>query len=190
MIDINDLLDAMADPAAVDEHWRQICKEMVGQTAASEYERGLHEGYLLAVADLKAFQHGAVRDAQLEQRRWHLCCRRCQLEGHRDGCQDCEERTRETFGQAFSGEVAPAEITARALASWEPYGLPPAGMVHLGGAVVHHHRCAAPCHAYRSGYYTPAEAIAIIETLPGDYAEVLAGLRARAGSAPSGRTAA
>ena len=74
----------MPDPAAVDEHWRGICREMVTAPAAAAYERGLHEGYLLAVADLKAWQQGIVRDRQLERRRWGPGCRaRC---GHpRDG---------------------------------------------------------------------------------------------------------
>jgi hypothetical protein len=77
MTSVSDLLDAMPDPAAVDEHWRRVCREMVTETAASEYERGLADGYVLAVADFKAFQQGAVRDAQAERRRWHVCCRRC-----------------------------------------------------------------------------------------------------------------
>ena len=162
---------------------------MVEETAASEYERGLREGYLLAVADFKAFQHGVVRDAQQERRRWQLCCRRCRLEGHRDSCRDCEDRTRETFGQALPGEPAPAEIAARALASWEQYGLPPAGMVHLAGPVVHHHACKPICYAHKPGWYTPAEAIAILSELPGNYADTIASLRAMAG-APEGRTAA
>jgi hypothetical protein len=177
-----ELLDAMPDPEAVNQHWRQICREMTEEAAASAYERGLREGYLLAVADFKAFQQGVVRDAELERRRWHLCCRRCRLEGHQDGCRDCEDRTRETFGQALPREAAPAEIVARALASWEPYGLPPAGMVHLGGAVVHHHACKPICYAYKPGWYTPAEAADILAGLPGDYADTIASLRAMAGT--------
>ena len=69
---VSDLLDAMPDPETVNKHWRRICREMVTATAAAEYERGRADGYMLAVADFKAFQHGAVRDAQLERRRWHL----------------------------------------------------------------------------------------------------------------------
>jgi hypothetical protein len=98
------LLEAMPDPAAVDEHWRRICREMVTKAAAAEYERGLHEGYLLAVADLKAWQHGVVQDAEQERRRRHLCCPRCRLAGHRNGCRDCETRTRETFGEPMAGD--------------------------------------------------------------------------------------
>jgi hypothetical protein len=185
---ISELLDAMPDPQAVDEYWRRICREMTAQAAADGYERGQADGYLRAVADFKSFQQDAVRDALLERRRRHLCCRRCRLDGHRDGCPDCQDRTRETFGQAFPGEPAPAEIRARALASWEPYGLPPAGMVGLGGPVVHHHACTPACYAHEPGWYTAAEAIAVIQTLPGNYAAVLAELHAQA--AASRRTAA
>jgi len=48
----------------------QLAREMTAQAAAAEYERGLAEGYMLAVADLKAFQHAEVRDAELETLRW------------------------------------------------------------------------------------------------------------------------
>jgi hypothetical protein len=43
---------------------------MVRETAAAEYERGRVDGYLQAVADVKAVQHGIVRDAELENARW------------------------------------------------------------------------------------------------------------------------
>ena len=55
---------------------------------------------------------------------------------------------------------------------------PGPGWVHLGGPEVHHHkRCTAACRAYRPGWHRTADAIAIIETLPGDYAGTLARLR-------------
>lgn len=189
-ISLKAMLDVMPDLEAVDQYWRQICREMVAATAAAEHEQGLHEGYLLAVADFKAYLHGIVRDAELERRQWHLCCRRCRLEGHRDSCRDCEDRTRESFGQPVPGE-SPQEILARARASWEPLGLGPGpGWVHLGGAAVHwHKRCTRVCYAYEPGWHRIADAIAIIETLPGDYAEALAELRSQAAVAP-GREAA
>jgi hypothetical protein len=122
---ISDLLDAMPDPAAVNEHWRRICREMVTASAASEYERGQVDGYLLAVADIKAAQHGAVRNAQLERRRWHACCRRCRLNRHRDGCRDCEDRTRETFAAPMSGDYPGGPVAW--LPGWVPgSGEPPA----------------------------------------------------------------
>jgi len=102
-----DLLAAMPDPSAVDEHWRRICRDMVTLTAAAEYQRGQADGYLLAVADFKAFQHAFVKDAAVEHRRWHLCCPPCRQGGHQDGCPDCEDRERATFGQPMAGDAAP-----------------------------------------------------------------------------------
>lgn len=48
----------------------QLAREIRDVTAAREYERGETEGYLRAVADMKAAQHGIVRDAALEESRW------------------------------------------------------------------------------------------------------------------------
>jgi hypothetical protein len=48
----------------------QAAREMTASAAAAGYERGLAEGYMLAVADFKAFQHAEVRDAELETLRW------------------------------------------------------------------------------------------------------------------------
>ena len=44
----------------------QVAREM----AEAGYERGREAGYLQAVADVKAIQHGLVLDAELEARRW------------------------------------------------------------------------------------------------------------------------
>jgi hypothetical protein len=80
-----------------------------------------------------------------------------------------------------------AEGLARVRASWLAQGLglgPGPGWIHLSGAVVHYrHACQPACHAYEPGWYTPAEAAAILATLPGDYAEAIASLRAMAGTA-------
>lgn len=43
---------------------------MVREAGAAGYERGHADGYIRAVADMKAVQHGIVRDAELETRRW------------------------------------------------------------------------------------------------------------------------
>ena len=43
---------------------------MVREADAAGYERGHADGYIRAVADMKAVQHGIVRDAELETRRW------------------------------------------------------------------------------------------------------------------------
>jgi hypothetical protein len=44
--------------------------ELAREMAAAEYERGDVDGYLRAVADMKAAQQGLVRDAELEARRY------------------------------------------------------------------------------------------------------------------------
>ena len=108
-----ELLAAMPDPVAVDEHWRRICRDMVTRTAAAEYERGQVDGYHLAIADLKAFQHAEVRDAELERRRWHLCCRRCRRAGRcRPNCSGCQDRTRPAFGEPAAGDFPGREARA------------------------------------------------------------------------------
>lgn len=45
------------------------------------------------------FVHDGPGLAELEARRWHVCCRRCRGSGHVAGCGNCEDRTRETFGR-------------------------------------------------------------------------------------------
>jgi hypothetical protein len=44
----------------------QVAREM----AEAGYERGRAAGYLQAIADVKAVQHGLVLDAEIEERRW------------------------------------------------------------------------------------------------------------------------
>jgi hypothetical protein len=44
--------------------------ELAREMGDRGYERGLAEGYARAAADVKAVQHGVVRDAELEARRW------------------------------------------------------------------------------------------------------------------------
>ena len=48
----------------------QLAREMADHAAAEAYERGAADGYAQAIADMKAAQHGIVRDAELETRRW------------------------------------------------------------------------------------------------------------------------
>jgi len=48
----------------------QVAREMADHAAAEAYERGAADGYAQAIADMKAAQHGIVRDAELETRRW------------------------------------------------------------------------------------------------------------------------
>jgi hypothetical protein len=44
--------------------------ELAREMSARGYERGMAEGYARAAADVKALQHGLVRDAELEALRW------------------------------------------------------------------------------------------------------------------------
>ena len=92
------------NPDAEIAYRRVLCLE----AAAAEGERSWSEGYAAAVADVKAAQHGLVhvfREAgEAEEARWHLCCRACRLGGHRARCEQCEDRTRATFGQAHADD--------------------------------------------------------------------------------------
>jgi len=57
----------VAELAAAETRYRnQLAREM----AEAEYERGQADGYLRAIADVKAVQHGLVLDAQLETLRY------------------------------------------------------------------------------------------------------------------------
>lgn len=156
---------------------------------------GYDEGFAQAAQDMerrwreiaRPVARGAPTHGEVEAARWHVCCRPCRLGGHRRGCADCEDRSSETYGQPHPADNS-GDVAVRARASWEPYGLPLPGLVHLGGRVVHHHICTAACDAYVPGWYTPQAAAAILETLPGDYAEAIASLLASAGT--PGRRAA
>lgn len=56
-----------AEMAELEARYRdQVARE----AADAAYERGRADGYVQAAADMKAVQHGIVRDAELETRRW------------------------------------------------------------------------------------------------------------------------
>jgi hypothetical protein len=60
-----------AELAEAETRYRlQFAREIRDATAAAEFGRGFEEGYMRAVADVKAAQHGIVRDAALEEVRW------------------------------------------------------------------------------------------------------------------------
>jgi hypothetical protein len=108
----DELLSAIPDAGAVDEYWLRICKDMVTETAAAEHKRGFQVGYLAAIAEFKRAQHQAVNDLDTWLNRWHVCCRPCRLRGHhRDGCADCQARTRATFGEAHPDDFTALEAT-------------------------------------------------------------------------------
>jgi hypothetical protein len=83
---------------------------------------GVDEGRALAEAELleeigaeKRLQLGIVRalsEAAPPAFRWHLCCKRCRRSRHRPGCRDCEDRTRETFGDPHPDDFAGRDGTA------------------------------------------------------------------------------
>jgi hypothetical protein len=58
---------AAAEQAQAETAYRnQLAREM----AAAGYERGLAAGYVRAIEDVKAYQHGLVRAAEIEAARW------------------------------------------------------------------------------------------------------------------------
>lgn len=160
---------AAVSPTSVGQLLEQIAERdywlrRIRNAALAGYDRGREDGYRQGRED-----EGAERDrawqlqadpiarskvpplVEQERRRW-------KLRG--------EERSRESFGRPHQ-----ADRPVRRQAS---------GPVYLGGPPVHHHRCAGPCYRIRPGAYSPGDAAAILSTLPGDYAAVIASLRARA----------
>ena len=61
-----DAIEAAELAEAEIRYRHQVAREM----AEAGYERGREAGYLQAIADVKAVQHGLVLDAELEARRW------------------------------------------------------------------------------------------------------------------------
>jgi hypothetical protein len=62
---------AAADLVEIETRYRhQLARELSELAAAEAYEPGAAEGYAQAIADVKAAQHGIVRDAELKTRRW------------------------------------------------------------------------------------------------------------------------
>ena len=50
-------------------------------------------------ADLVGGRVYPAHPTDLERLRHHVCCGACRRTGHRAGCERCEDRIRETFGQ-------------------------------------------------------------------------------------------
>lgn len=88
-------------------------------------------GYLAAIADMKRSEAELValyrEYADAYEARWHLCCPRCRRGGHRAGCRDCQDRTRETFAGPMAGEYQGGPVAW--LPGWAPgSGTPPEAM--------------------------------------------------------------
>ena len=138
---------------------------------ADDYQRGLVDGVL----GHKQSQHDVVRA----------------LTGGTDRVDQWQEQQAKTWGpagRAHFGDPRPGDYPggaagiARAKAAWEKAGFSfphwGPGWVHLSGQTVHWHKpCTAACRAHKAGWYRTADAIAILETLPGDYAGTIATLR-------------
>jgi hypothetical protein len=56
-------------------------------------------------ADLIGGRLHPARPTEIERLRNHVCCRGCRRAGHRAGCERCEERVRETFGQPHPDDL-------------------------------------------------------------------------------------
>lgn len=74
------------------------------EQAAAQWQAG----YNAACADLKGVQHALVdvfgELAEVQARRWHLCCVPCRRRGHRTGCRECQDRTAETWAEPMPGD--------------------------------------------------------------------------------------
>lgn len=79
---------------------------------------------------------------------------------------------REHFGERRAGDYVPRPAVQDET-------------VWLFGPVVHRHICNAACRAIQAGRYIPAAAAVILASLPGDYGEVIAGLRQAAAASAS-----
>lgn len=124
---------------------------------ANDYRNGHHDGIL----GRKRFEHEWVEEARLELARWG-------------------PGGPEHFGDPRPGDYRGGPVDASWISAGYSLG-PGPGYVHLSGRAVHWHKpCTKACSAYEAGWYTIDAAIAILATLPGDYAETIAELRAQA----------
>jgi hypothetical protein len=96
---VADLIAAI-DPAAEIRYRRALAAE----AEQRGHERGVRDGYLQAVAEVKRMQHQLVDDLELELTRWHVCCGPCRRTGHRHACARCKARTRTAFCKAHTDD--------------------------------------------------------------------------------------
>jgi hypothetical protein len=155
----------------VEQAYRDGCRA-AERAHADDYQRGLIDGALAR----KRAQHDLVEMARIDAAQWG-------------------PNGREHFADPRPGDYpGGADGLARIRAAWLTEGLglgPGPGWVHLGGPVVHWHKpCTSACYAYKPGWHTTADAIGILATLPGDYAEVIAALRVQADESAGRRAAA
>jgi hypothetical protein len=105
------------------EGWRE--GHIIGYREGIEAGRAQYAAEVLAdVAAEKRLQHdvvAALRAAAPPAGRWHLCCRPCRRGGHRPGCRDCQDRTRETFADPMPGDYQGGPV------AWLPGMVPGSG---------------------------------------------------------------
>lgn len=99
------LLAALPDPVAEIRIRSQLCRE------AYELGRGdgFDEGSTAMATAYKRALLGRYAGARTEALRWHVCCRSCRMNGHRDGCTRCEDRARAAAGDPHPDDYVPAE---------------------------------------------------------------------------------
>jgi hypothetical protein len=161
------------------DRWERLCAaayregwQAAEQARADDYGTGYYDGIL----GRKRFEHQLAQEAELELLRWG-------------------PGGPEHFGDLRPGDwPGGVEGLARVRAAWLAEGLglgPGPGWVHLSGPVVHWHKpCTSACYAYKPGWHTIVDAIAILSTLPGEYAEAIATLREQADEFTEGSAAA
>lgn len=76
----------------------RLQRQLAAEAYAAGYDDGRRDGIDDTIGWYKRLLANTVADAQVEQRRRHVCCGRCRHTGHRHGCTRCEDRGRATFG--------------------------------------------------------------------------------------------
>ena len=106
------------NPEAEIRYRMALCREHYGRGVGDGY--GL--GYVAAIEDVKAAQHGiyeVLRHChEVGTARWHVCCGRCRLHGHRTGCTACQQRTPDTMGQEHPDDYTGGRV------AWESHSAP------------------------------------------------------------------
>jgi hypothetical protein len=115
-VPLADMLAAWVDslnPEAEIRYRLALCRE----AEERGYERGHGAGYAEAVADVKAAEHGIYRiikdNHDVAERRWHLCCHHCRLNGCHPNCPRCESRTPETFADPRDDDYTGGPVSTR-----------------------------------------------------------------------------
>lgn len=99
-------------------HERDAWMRRLAGAERDGYRRGYDDGFRDGGEELFARRRAlppvvvpdSVTRAEIERRRYHVCCGRCRRVGHRPGCTRCAARDRDTFGHPhpddYEGRVA------------------------------------------------------------------------------------